>query len=325
MPQLTDRRTFLKGSLATPAALALTTHGARAEESSKALLDEGQVSASDFPCGKIGDLKISRLLLGGNLLTHYAHSRGLVYVNHLAAHYNTPEKIIETMALAERHGVNTLVIHTVPEVMRTLREYREERGGKIQWIICPTAPIEDGLEKYESYVNKLLEIGTEAIYLWGVQTDRLVADGRVDLIEQTVDLIHSKGLPAGVGAHDLRVVEACEEKGIDVDFYIKTFHHHNYPNAPKPEDLTTPIREVPGYWCLDPEGTVEFMKKVDKPWIAFKVMAAGAIPPKEAFKYAFENGADHILAGMFDFEIAEDAQMVRDLFPNGERSRPWMS
>jgi type II secretory pathway predicted ATPase ExeA len=29
------------------------------------------------------------------------------------------------------------------------------------------------------------------------------------------------------------------------------------------------------------------MKTVEKPWIAFKVMAAGAIPPSDAFKYAF--------------------------------------
>jgi hypothetical protein len=33
------------------------------------------------------------------------------------------------------------------------------------------------------------------------------------------------------------------------------------------------------------------MKTVEKPWIAFKTMAAGAIQPKDAFKYCFESGA----------------------------------
>jgi hypothetical protein len=289
------------------------------------ILSEPPLSPEDFPCGQIGTLKVSRLLLGGNLLTHHTHSRGLMYVNDLAAHYNTEEKIIETLGIAERHGINTLVIHTVPAAMRALRRYREELGGKMQWIVCPTAPIEDGLEQYSAHVQKLLDIGTEAIYLWGVQTDRLVTDGRMDLIERTVEMIRSKGAPAGVGAHDLKVIQECEERGIEADFYIKTFHHHDYPNGPKPEDLTAPIRELPGYWCRDPEAVIEFMKKVDKPWIAFKVMAAGAIPPEEAFKYAFDKGADHILAGMFDFEIAEDAQIVRDLFPKLERNRAWMS
>ena len=68
------------------------------------------------------------------------------------------------------------------------------------------------------------------------------------------------------------------------------------------------------------------MAAVEKPWIAFKVMAAGAIPPKDAFDYAFNYGADHVLAGMFDFEIAEDAALARDAFAMAaQRSRPWRS
>ncbi len=67
------------------------------------------------------------------------------------------------------------------------------------------------------------------------------------------------------------------------------------------------------------------MKTVEKPWIAFKVMAAGAIPPKNAFHYAFENGADHVLAGMFDFEIAEDALIAKTVMANVKRTRPWRS
>jgi hypothetical protein len=46
---------------------------------------------------------------------------------------------------------------------------------------------------------------------------------------------------------------------------------------------------------------IDFMKTVKKPWIAFKVMAAGAIPPRKAFRHAFNGGADYVLAGMFDF------------------------
>ena len=37
------------------------------------------------------------------------------------------------------------------------------------------------------------------------------------------------------------------------DFYIKTFHSHNYPTAPKPEQIKEPYNEFPGYWCSDPQ------------------------------------------------------------------------
>ena len=292
MPVQTDRRTFLRGSLAGPAALALSLGAARAEET----------PVADFPQGKIGNLRVSRMLLGGNLLTHYTHSRDLQYVYNLAAHYNTDEKILETLAAAERHGINTLVVHTVPRVLNLLKRYRHDMGGKIQWIICPTASVNDAMTEYTEQVKSLVDDGVEAIYLWGVHADRLAALGRTDLIRKAVDVAKQHGIPSGVGAHDLGVIHACEDGGIDADFYIKTFHHHDYPTGPKPEELTAPIREVPGYWCRDPQAVIAVMKEVEKPWLAFKVMAAGAIPPTEAFEYAFDNGADHILAGMFDFE-----------------------
>ena len=47
------------------------------------------------------------------------------------------------------------------------------------------------------------------------------------------------------------------------------------------------------------------MAKVNKPWVAFKVMAAGAIKPQIAFSYAYRNGADFVIAGMFDFQVEQ--------------------
>ena len=230
------------------------------------------------------------------------------------------------MALAEAHGINTLSLHNPPGIVPMLKRYRQRHGGKMQWIICPTASIEPGMKKYAEDVKQLVDEGTEAIYLWGVRADPLVAQGKMDVVRQAVEIAKDHGVPSGVGAHDLRVVVACEKANIPNDFYIKTFHHHNYPTGPKPHELKRPYQEIPGYWCKDPEETIDVMKKVTKPWIAFKVMAAGAIPPKDAFSYVFRNGADHMLAGMFDFEIAEDVMIVNEALASVKnRTRPWYS
>jgi NAD(P)H-dependent flavin oxidoreductase YrpB (nitropropane dioxygenase family) len=77
-------------------------------------------------------------------------------------------------------------------------------------------------------------------------------------------------------------------------------------------------------WCIDPEETISFMKTVRKPWIAYKVLAAGAIYPREGFSYAFKNGADFIAVGMFDFQVKEDSELTcKVLRQTQTRLRAW--
>ncbi len=317
MPSKVSRRTFVQESMLASAALTLSVG------SSPAALPSAQPALGR---GKIGKLEVSRLILGGNLLTHFTHSRDLKYVYNLAAHYNTDEKILETLAVAEAHGINTVSMHNPPHPISLLRRYRKERGGKIQWIICPTAPVEADMSKYKQHVEELIRDGCEAIYLWGVHADGLISRNAIDLIAKAVELPKQYGVPSGVGAHDLEVVKGCEKYGIAADFYIKTFHHHSYPSGPKPEELKGPYNENPGYWCKHPQETIEVMKAVKKPWIAFKTMAAGAILPKQAFRYAFMNGADFVLAGMFDYEIGEDVKLAQEAMAGlSSRDRSWMA
>ena len=238
----------MKNSLLTPAAGALALHAAQAKASAGQAGSPRPLpgSKANLPTGRIKDLQVSRLLLGGNLLTHFTHSRDLRYVYNLTAHYNTEEKICETMAVAEAHGINTLVIHTAPGVVNLLKRYRYKQGGKIQWIICPTSQVDTQPEQYIKQVRELVDEGVDAIYLWGVTADRLVSEGKVDMIAKAVEIAKDNGVPSGVGAHDLRVVTECERNKIDADFYIKTFHHHNYPTGPKPDEIKGPHSEIPG-------------------------------------------------------------------------------
>ena len=317
-----NRRTFVKSSLLGSAGLALNLDSHAQDAAATAT--PGTAVPEKLPKARLGKLEVSRLILGGNLLTHYTHSRDLQYVYRLAATYNTDEKIMETLALAEKHGINTVSMHNPPHPVSVLRRYRQERGGKIQWIICPTAKPTPEMTAYREHVEALVKDGCDAIYLWGVHADALVAQGKMDLVAKAVALPKEFGVPSGVGGHSLAVVKACEQHAVQADFYIKTFHHHSYPTGPKPEQIKEPYNEFPGYWCADPQGTADFMKTVKKPWIAFKTMAAGAIPPKNAFRYAFNHGADFVLAGMFDFEIAEDAQFAREAIASyRDRERPW--
>ncbi len=315
-----DRRTFVNRTVMASAGAALAM-GAVEGGAKATAADAPKTSPNppapqnSLPKGKIGDMELSRIILGGNLLTHFTHSRDLRYVYSLAAHYNTDEKVMETLAVAEANGIDTVSMHNPPHPISVLRKYRKERGGKIKWIICPTAPAEPGMAKYAQEVQQLIDDGCEAIYLWGVRADGLVGEGKIDLVAKAVELAKAQGVPSGVGCHSLDVVVACEKYKVNADFYIKTLHHHNYPSAKLDYD---------SMWCKNPEETVAFMKGVQKPWIAFKTMAAGAIPPKDALEYVFTSGADFALFGMFDYEIGEDVGIAKKVLASlPQRARPW--
>ncbi len=87
-----------------------------------------------------------------------------------------------------------------------------------------------------------------------------------------------------------------------------------------------PEEEFDNIWCNNPEETVEFMEDLEEP-IGFKILAAGAIHPKDGFPYAFKAGADFICVGMYDFQVVEDANLVldalNDVSVQSERRRPW--
>ena len=133
----------------------------------------------------------------------------------------------------------------------------------------------------------------------------------------------------GIGAHDLQVPIACEKTGLKPDFYMKTLHSPNYRSFNPRGETWEPFhvggpKDTENVWCTQPQETVEFMRNVTIPWIAFKVLAAGAIAPEMAFQYAYENGADFICAGMFDFQVREDTIIARKILSaNPTRQRPW--
>jgi len=295
-----------------------------AAESPNGSKDAGSTAvATPMPVGKIGKLTISRLISGGNLIGGWAHSRDLRYVGELMRTYNTDDKVMDTLELLEKHGVNTIICDPADKTFRIFGKYWKERGGKIQWI-GEGHPRNDD---WKTNIQKSIDFGAAAVYVQGVISDQWLHEDRLDLLGHCVTLIKSQGLPGGIGAHELEVIVQSEQHKYGADFYVKTLHHADYwsrrPSSSEPDVVNNP---ADNYWERDPEKTIAFMKGVEKPWIAFKTLAAGAIRPESGFPYAFKNGADHICVGMFDFQVERNVELVLNVLrKTKDRERAWLS
>jgi len=287
-------------------------------------------NAAQIPTGKLGNLTISRMILGGNLIGGWAHARDLIYVSKLFKAYNTEEKVFQTLTLAEQYGINTILIDV--SQMDIVNKYKKQTGSKIQMIVNVKPPEENPIANIDVAADK----GASTIYLHGASGDSFVKKGRVDLIPKVLEHIRKKGLTAGVGCHSVYVLQQCRDTKVEPDYWVKTFHHDKYWSAhpkDKREPFSVDVKQSDNHdeihdnmFCLEPQETIDFFKTEEKPWIAFKTLAAGAILPKSGFKYAFENGADFIAVGMLDFQIAEDTAAVREVLEKTtQRQRQWRS
>ena len=164
----------------------------------------------ELPRGIIGNHAISRLVLGGNLIGGWAHSRDLIYVSSLFRAYNTEKKIFETLMLAEKVGINTINIGF--PTIETMVKYRKATGSKIK-IICQVHP---DMEKNDYFANidKAIDSGMNIIQIQGNWCDWLVRDNRLDVIVKMMERIRSQGYVAGLAAHTIDSLVICEKEGI---------------------------------------------------------------------------------------------------------------
>lgn len=273
--------------------------------------------------GNPANFELSRLIMGGNLIGGWAHARDLIYVSKLVKTYHTDEKVMQTLALGEKCGINAIISN--PQMGRIFQKYRHEFRGNLKFISdCGT-----NLD-FQSGIAMSLKANWDALYCQGEITDRWTnpewddpkkrsVTERLDLIKAGLEEIRRNGKPAGIGAHRIEAIKACVDHGLKPDFWVKTCHSHNYwsaqPGSARNDNM----------FDYDPEETNRFMGTLNEPWIAFKVLAAGAIRPEVGLKYAFTNGADFVCLGMYDFQIVEDVNITLDAIGQSKiRQRPWM-
>ena len=213
----------------------------------------------------------------------------------------------------------------VPWQLEVIERYNQRYNGNMQAIAMINS---------KKAADTAIDHGASALYIIGNHCDFRVRDGKIDELGLLLDYIRQQGYAAGLGAHSIQALMACSDAGIDPDFYVKTLHHDNYWSAhPKANRIPFSVDsgKSPDHnqfhdnmFCLFPDKTIEFMKAQSKPWIAFKVLAAGAIHPDVGFPYAFQNGADFICVGMFDFQVVQDVNIaIQTVADAQDRERPW--
>jgi len=348
-----NRRRLLKGIAMLPfmgsLSIALSTACNQLKEKGY-ITEKAEVSLKNLegilPKGKLGKHEISRLIMGCNPMGGFCHSRDLRYVGQLSKQWHTEAKMKETWAIGEKTGMNAT--NLIIQQFKVFNEYKKETGSNMLSIHQSSCGIipgmtgrpgtgMDGPASSDPYseIKQGIDAGADIIYILGEYIDLLVQNNDFDAIQEGLEIIRNAGLPAGIGAHSLKSILATIEVGIKPDFYYKTFHHDQYWSAtPRenredyPKRSTTTVTDHNQWndnmWDQFPEQTIDAFKSIHVPFVGFKVLAAGAIQPDNGIRWAFENGADFVCLGMYDFQVVDDVNTTLKILGSLEkRERPW--
>jgi hypothetical protein len=229
---------------------------------------------------QFGKLKVSKFIIGGNPFTGFSHQN--VEQDKAMLKYFTCAKIKETLAEAEKLGINTFVGRADNHIIRMLMEYWNE-GGKIQWF-AQTCP-EHRSPEYSA--QRAIEFGAKACHIHGGTMDYYYAQGKLDEAKKTIKLVRDAGLLASVAGHRPHIFHWAKDN-LDLDYYMCSYYDPS-PRDNRPEHVTG----IDEYFREDDrKAMVETIAGLSKSVVHYKIMACGRHNPAEAFAYAAKNMRD---------------------------------
>lgn len=220
---------------------------------------------------KIGNLTVSRFIIGGNPFSGFSH-QGVDRDKEMRDYYtNTQIKL--HLKKAETLGINANLARTDTHMMQVLKEYRQE-GGKLQWFAQTASELE-----IDEAIQNAIDNKAAACYIHGGVMDNYYANGKLGLIPDAVRKIKDAGMCAGIAGHKPELFHWAEEN-LDCDFYMCSYYNPIY----RDDDANHRHGLIEIFMEEDRIKMIETITNLSKPVIHYKILAAGRNDPYEAFK-----------------------------------------
>lgn len=268
-----------------------------------------------LPTVRLGDHRITRLILGGNPIYGYSHFNRL-YSQQLRE-FHTPERVLELLRAATAAGINSwqnsYATRTVDDVLRC-----RDAGIPFHWLLLGKP---DWVER-PAFIEEAAAYKPIGIAPHGSSAERLHRAGKLDTLRDMLKRIRQTGVLVGLSSHSPELIRIAEQEQWDVDYYMCCCYYLTRPKDEFKEILgEVPMGEV--YLPSDRERMLKRIQATTKPCLAYKVLAAGRadLSPtgvRGAFQETLESikPTDGMIVGMFQQlgdQVAMNARIVREL------------
>ncbi len=287
-----SRRRFLKDTALLTGAVAVMQSVDRAIA--------GPATPASMPVIRLGQVEVSRLILGSNPFFGCAHKAG--DIGRQMQEYYSDQKIIEILEEAAALGVTAVTAPPSPDWIRVFNKYRDQGGRLTTWIAQPHG----SAKKMKEEIDTCAKAGAKAAFIQGHRVEEQFDRKTFETVRGWLEHIKGHGMAAGIASHRPNIHPLAEKEGFPTDFYFQCFFRVDQ----QPENYALECRDK----------AVETIRSITaKPVVAYKILGAARLPPEEGFAYAFQHIAakDGVCVGIYNKDkpgmLGEDVKLVRRL------------
>jgi hypothetical protein len=172
--------------------------------------------------------------------------------------YLNPKNIKDIVLRSIQLGITGIQILADEKVLNAVLEAQEDVGVELAKVVTL------GMSDLESEIKMIESINPQLVFIHANIADSL----DLRLIKKLKKRIKDTNTACGIATHNpSETIEFLQRFSLNFDAYM------------------VPVNKLGRYMGKDPKHTLDLIKNLKQPVIAKKVLAAGKIPPEEAFSF----------------------------------------
>jgi len=253
-----------------------------------------------FPRTQVGDVSVSRFIIGSNCMAGYSH-RSNAADQMIKERHCAPETMYPMLDTFMEHGIDTVMapFGMLPHIYRSVMDTSARWGKEMILVDTPVINVDDSAEgrrEAQQTIQECAARGAKICLIHHYSAEQLVDKNKrcIHRLDDYTKMIRDAGMVPGLSAHMPELVVYSDENGYDVETYIQIYNCMGFLMQVEIESVNAIIHNA------------------KKPVIVIKAMAAGRTTPFVGLNFAWATIRDFymITVGCFnEREAAEDIEI----------------
>jgi hypothetical protein len=250
-----------------------------------------------FPRTMIGDISVSRMIIGTNWFLGYSHIS--VAKDSFIKSYQDTKKVAAILETFLDHGIDTVMGPPDPLLIDAVKEAQDRTGDEIILILTPTFNIVPGGPKEndaEDVLDMCKGFQCKICMPHMIVTDYLLdrMNGKIRNIKKYTAMIRERDMIPALSTHMPETIIIADKTNVDIETYIQIYNAIGF------------------LMHVEPEWVMQIIKNAHKPIITIKPLAAGRLSPLTGLPFVWSTirNKDMVAIGT---TTADEAKEVIDI------------